>query len=299
MPPPYSIVSLLLSFNLYMGTVFAKGAARPSSGIMRNSSFRLQQASSSSLGFGSRSVESLQSIYDNLMSIADIKQTAAQPKSNVQIQKVMEAMNNVKLSDLGLTDAYLQREKDCVCMNVVCTDSFHVSVFILPRGKGLPLHDHPGMTVLSKLISGQLNVRSFSPISNGGGELTAFSSKPLPKVHAKLTQSSIRTTKDDAWLLTPYEDNIHEFSVSIEATGPAVVFDVLLPPYHEPERPCNYYRAVHDENTVGNSMNTKDTTMTGEVGWSLERAPDPADATLPYSIRYHGYTPILRRNNGR
>ena len=184
-------------------------------------------------------------------------------------------------------------------MNVVCTDSFHVSVFILPRGKGLPLHDHPGMTVLSKLISGQLNVRSFSPVSNGGGELTAFSSKPLPKVHAKLTQSSIRTTKDDAWLLTPYEDNIHEFSVSIEATGPAVVFDVLLPPYHEPERPCNYYRAVHDANKVGNSMNTKDTTMTGEVGWSLERAPDPADATLPYSIRYHGYTPILRRYNGR
>ena len=297
--PPSSIVSLFLSISFYMGTVFGKGSMRNSSFMRRNSSFRLQQASSIASGFGSRSVESLQSIYDNLMSITDIKQTVAQPKSDVQIQKVMEAMNNVKLSDLGLTEAYLQRERDCVCMNIVCTDKFHLSVFILPRGKGLPLHDHPGMTVVSKLIAGQLNIRSFSPMTNGAGESTAFSSKPLPKVNAKLTQSSIRTTKDDAWLLTPYEDNIHEFSVSSEATSAAVVFDVLLPPYHEPERPCNYYRAIHDENSVGNSINTKDTTISGEVGWTLEKALDPADATLPYTIRYHGYTPILQRSSGR
>ena len=237
----------------------------------------------------------MQRIYDTLMSISDnVGQVAAHPRSSAQIQSVMDAMAEVQLSDLGLTEAYLRREKDCVCMNVVCTDAFHVTVFIMPRGKGLPLHDHPGMTVLSKLVAGSLAVRSFSPSSSSssggssgsssGGKEVAFSVQPQPRAAAMLTHAGVRTAADAPWLLTPFHDNVHEFTVDADATLPAVVLDVLLPPYVEPERPCNYYKAVKDP-----------TAPAGEQGWWLEKAADPADSLLPYTVRYNGFKPKLQK----
>jgi hypothetical protein len=53
-----------------------------------------------------------------------------------------------------------------------------------------------------------------------------------------------------------------------------VVFDILMPPYEEPERPCNYYESCQD--TDGN--------------WWLIPAPEPKD--LPYSVHYSGVRPL-------
>jgi hypothetical protein len=72
--------------------------------------------------------------------------------------------------------------------------------------------------------------------------------------------------------------------IDADATLPAVVLDVLLPPYVEPERPCNYYKAVKDP-----------TAPAGEQGWWLEKAADPADALLPYTVRYNGFKPKLQK----
>jgi hypothetical protein len=36
-----------------------------------------------------------------------------------------------------------------------------IGVFSLPQGAAIPLHDHPGMTVFSRLLYGRLHVRSF------------------------------------------------------------------------------------------------------------------------------------------
>ena len=291
----------------FMGNVFG--------GALRNVSFRAANqvalwsvppatpmfSTSSSSPSSSSGAEALQRIYDTLMSISDsVGQVAAHPRSSAQIQRVMDAMAEVQLSDLGLTEAYLRREKDCVCMNVVCTDAFHVTVFIMPRGKGLPLHDHPGMTVLSKLVAGSLAVRSFSPDAGSSGSGSgsesdrkadgevAFSVQPQPRAAAILTHAGVRTTADAAWLLTPFHDNVHEFTVDADATLPAVVLDVLLPPYVEPERPCNYYKAVKDP-----------TVAAGEQGWWLAKASDPDDALLPYTVRYNGFKPVLQKKRKR
>jgi PCO_ADO len=207
-------------------------------------------------------------------------------------------------------------------MNVVLAEDFHVSVFIIPRGKGLPLHDHPGMTVLSKLVAGKLRVRSFSPFtatsstsstSSGSSETpatavesntVAFPSHPdaSAKFEALLTTAAVRTPADPAWLLSPSTDNIHEFVVpeqdkdSDSDSGSdrdadaacAVVLDVLLPPYDEVRRPCNYY-------TCARKGEGSERESEQGARWELTCIEEPRGIELPYTTRYTGVTPIVKK----
>jgi hypothetical protein len=58
-------------------------------------------------------------------------------------------------SDLNLNNKYIN------FVNVVDSPSFAISVFVIPTGLKLPLHDHVGMTVITKVLWGELDVDSF------------------------------------------------------------------------------------------------------------------------------------------
>ena len=146
-----------------------------------------------------------------------------------------------------------------------------IGIFVLPPGARLPLHDHPEMSVLSKLLFGRLRVTSYDlppsapppqrTLFGFGGDARLLRCEP-PRVHE--VAAPIETLRLDAVC-----GNIHAF----EALEHTAIFDVLAPPYSDRDgRSCHYYEADDDH-------------VLREVPW-------PADLRVVNRV-YSGETPLL------
>src|SRR5216684_375397 len=108
---------------------------------------------------------------------------------------------------------------------VFTTDpSFHASVFALAAGETIPLHDHPGLDVISKVLRGVVRVRTYewldakSLVAGERGEV-------------------ILSEDDGALVLRKWPGTLH----TITAIEPAAFLDLFAPYYDEQTRPCSYY----------------------------------------------------------
>lgn len=106
---------------------------------------------------------------------------------------------------------------------------FEVSVFFLQKGARLPLHDHPGMAVYSKILYGSLKITSF--------DWTLDEAVPRS---ARLYQDKILSADSGVYALLPDHGNLH----MMEAVEDVAFIDVLTPPYDSLLRPCTYYKIV-------------------------------------------------------
>eukprot|EP00753_Platysulcus_tardus_P022065 PLAT9229.1.p1 GENE.PLAT9229.1~~PLAT9229.1.p1 ORF type:complete len:252 (+),score=60.65 PLAT9229.1:114-758(+) len=108
------------------------------------------------------------------------------------------------------------------------TPEFSVEVFILPPGARIPLHDHPGMTVLSKALYGSVSVRAMDWMTHEARSNVAREHEPTTLAAPSVT------------LLGPRSGNLHAFTAD-ERQGCALL-DVLTPPYEvHGSRVCSYY----------------------------------------------------------
>ena len=160
-------------------------------------------------------------------------------KPGPQIDALLDRMSAVDAAALGIQEY----RGACTYLGIVEHADYAIAAFVLAPHATIPLHDHPHMTVLSRVVRGSLRVTSFDVGADGKARRS----------------SSIMTSADGPAALFPCQDNVHEFQAG---AGGAVVLDVIVPPYDEDAgRACHYFEAV---------------SLRGGV-FELREIPEPAD----------------------
>jgi cysteamine dioxygenase len=170
-------------------------------------------------------------------------------------------VDQVTLADVGLsppTDRAPPYDGKIKFMTLASCRDFEIVVIILPAKTRIPLHDHPGMLVLSRLLCGDMRVRAFDvdmdmdqpsakshpdePIRGYGvGALRGRGHTEGTVLQAKLVHDEVFSGPATLSLLPEEGGNIHAF----EAVTPCAIFDVLAPPYDwSAQRGCQYFTEV-------------------------------------------------------
>jgi hypothetical protein len=111
-----------------------------------------------------------------------------------------------------------------------------MGIFVLPPYAKIPLHDHPDMCVLSRVLYGDLERMSLDLVAHENNKASSTISYP-PGTKRARQQHVDYLQAPQVTVLYPLEGNLHEFRA-----GPngAAVLDVLLPPYNN-SRDCTFY----------------------------------------------------------
>ncbi|CAM9638454.1 unnamed protein product [Phaeothamnion confervicola] len=159
------------------------------------------------------------------------------------LDRVVKEMSAITPVDLGLSASPSDYERlaSPLYVPIAETPAFDLVMLVLPAGTTLPLHDHPDMTVLSRVLMGSLRIRSWDWIPGADVDAKGGPSSPQRR-RARVSSEKRLTAAAPVHIATPGTDNLHEFFVS-GVGGPCVVLDILLPPYDPPAgRRCLYYR---------------------------------------------------------
>ncbi|KAL5722643.1 cysteamine dioxygenase [Ranunculus cassubicifolius] len=169
------------------------------------------------------------------------------------IEKLRLVLDGMKPEDVGLSrdmPYFRKTEKKgappITYLHVYECGKFSIGIFCLPPSGVIPLHNHPGMTVFSKLLFGSMHIKSYDWVKDAPDDtkenLNPTRIQPPGTRLAKVNTDSVFTAPCNTNILYPAAGgNLHCFT----ALTACAVIDVLGPPYSDPEgRHCMYYRDV-------------------------------------------------------
>uniref|UniRef100_A0A1B6CV59 2-aminoethanethiol dioxygenase n=1 Tax=Clastoptera arizonana TaxID=38151 RepID=A0A1B6CV59_9HEMI len=149
-----------------------------------------------------------------------------------------------------------------------------IGIFILKAGSKLPLHDHPIMFGMLKVLFGDIRISSYShvPLNNSeAGDITPndinLSNNNRASLICHREPDIILDIESEPCTLTPKQGNIHEIC---PINGPAAFIDILSPPYQSEipgfgMRPCRYFKDCGNVDNITKNLR------------KLMRIPTPKD----------------------
>lgn len=186
----------------------------------------------------------LQRLY---MSCIDVFKGVGTVPSPTDVQKLCHILDGMMAEDIGLSrNLQFFRAASTVgvtpkvaCTTIYQSEKFSLCIFFLPANAVIPLHNHPGMTVFSKLLLGKVHIKAYDLVNSSNSD---DSIPPSKFKLASLKADGVFTAPCDTSVLYPTSGgNIHAF----KAITPCAVLDVMGPPYSkEDDRDCSYYRDV-------------------------------------------------------
>ncbi|CAM8965072.1 unnamed protein product [Rhodiola kirilowii] len=219
---------------------------------------RRQKKSSSS------SSDTIQKVYETCKIMFASAKTGVVPPVE-DVKRLQSVLDSMKPEDVGLSPAmqYFKTSKDgqrpkITYLHLHECDKFSMGIFCLPPSAVIPLHNHPGMTVFSKLLFGTMHIKSYDlvddvrygKVSNDSPSTDTKRPTEVPLVmtteeqHAEVRLAKIKADADctapcNTSILYPSAGgNLHCFT----AKTACAVLDVLGPPYSDSDgRHCTYY----------------------------------------------------------
>ncbi|XP_014497386.1 plant cysteine oxidase 2 isoform X2 [Vigna radiata var. radiata] len=168
------------------------------------------------------------------------------------IEMLLSVLGEIKQEDLDLrpdmpyfSTKTPRRTPKITYLHIYKCEQFSMGIFCLPPSGVIPLHNHPGMTVFSKLLFGTMHIKSYDWAVDFSPHMS-----PMVKPSETSQTSDIRLAKVkvdaefngpcDPSILYPADGgNMHWFT----AVTACAVLDVLGPPYSDPDgRHCTYYQ---------------------------------------------------------
>ncbi|XP_057753783.1 plant cysteine oxidase 2 [Arachis stenosperma] len=166
-----------------------------------------------------------------------------------QIENLRSVLDAITPEDVGLkpdmpyfTVNSVQGTPTITYLHIYECEKFSMGIFCLPASGVIPLHNHPGMTVFSKLLFGTMHIKSYDWVVDKPPHMpTIFKpSAQTPEMRlAKVKIDADFTAPCNPAILYPADGgNMHCFT----AVTACAVLDVLGPPYNDPQgRHCTYY----------------------------------------------------------
>ncbi|KAG4922640.1 hypothetical protein AAZX31_18G236600 [Glycine max] len=167
------------------------------------------------------------------------------------IEMLLSVLGEIKQEDVGLKPEMAffssnnpRRTPKITYLHIYECQQFSMGIFCLPPSGVIPLHNHPGMTVFSKLLFGTMHIKSYDWVVDLPPHMPTIV-KPSSETEASdMRLAKVKVDADfnapcDPSILYPAEGNMHWFT----AVTACAVLDVLGPPYSDPDgRHCTYYQ---------------------------------------------------------
>ncbi|CAH8845901.1 unnamed protein product [Trichobilharzia szidati] len=181
-----------------------------------------------------------------------------QNKLPESLDRLLSCVRSLTPSDVGFNVRWISDSNISTApvayVHIMENEVFSMGIFILRPGSRIPLHDHPGMFGILKVLIGSVRCRSFTRLKNVKSNdlkdyipsLSVFNDSKwqlTDLIIAKPHQDTVLSPDHSPCLLSPVEGNLHEIT---PVDGPAVFIDILAPPYDHDlgTRECRFYKEV-------------------------------------------------------
>ncbi|KAH7532614.1 hypothetical protein FEM48_Zijuj04G0040200 [Ziziphus jujuba var. spinosa] len=199
----------------------------------------------------------VQKLFETCKEVFSFEDGVDSVPSNENIQRLRSVLglvcygaDDMKPVDVGLTPdmpyfrtTAARRTPAITYLHLYECEKFSMGIFCLPPSGVIPLHNHPGMTVFSKILFGKMHIKSYDWAvdvpCNASTHVNSTQISSSDVRLAKVKADSDFTASCKTSILYPADGgNMHCFT----AVTACAVLDVLGPPYSDSDgRHCTYY----------------------------------------------------------